>query len=423
MKILLVSNIEWDDRNAFGNTVSNFFSGWPDTEFASIYGRSSLPNNDLCSKYYSVTIKDIVKNMLKPKKIGRQFTLSRKTYSVGRNAEKELIAKLHKSRFYAFVLFCADSLYKSKSWLNKRYGNFVTEFNPDIVFVFGLGDSFLLRNAAYIKSITSAKLVTFVADDTRKMYLHRGVLNQRRLNNLDKLIRLSDKVYGASEMLATEYTDIYKIPIKPLYKGCGFMPIVDKTHNPCEILYAGNLYYGRTEVLACLANAIAHINETSSNKYHLSIYSNSVVSNQEKESLNISGSSTLYPAISYQEVMNLMNRSTIVLHVESFLPNQIEKVRLSFSTKIIDCMQSGSVLLVIGPEGIASVEYVKGIPGAIVITDINDIERTLISVIDKADMLNARAQSIRAYSIEKHSIDNNRERLMGDFQRLLTVKD
>lgn len=422
MRILVISNIEWDDRNAFGNTTSNFFGDWKDTDFASIYGRTSLPSNKVCSKYFSITINDIVKHLLTPWKIGATPTIELSSSSQ-QASEKNTISKIQRSGFYRVISFIVDSFYKSTIWINKKYKCFVSDFNPDVVFLFGKGDSFLLANAQYIKSQYGSKVVTFIGDDVRSDYLHKGLLNKRRLNNLSKLLTLSDRVYGTSEELSQEYSNVYGIKVDTLYKGCDFMPIIEKINNPCEILYAGNLYYGRADVLACLAKAIAHINETSSNKFHLSIYSNSVISNQEKESLNISGSSTLYPAISYQEVMNLMNRSNIVLHVESFLPDQIEKVRLSFSTKIIDCMQSGSVLMVIGPEGISSVEYVKNIPGAIVITDINDIEDTLTNAINGMDSLNARAQSIRAYSMKKHSIANNREKLMDDFQRLITVKD
>lgn len=423
MRILVISVIEWDDRNAFGNTVSNFFGQWPYTEFASIYGRSSMPSNDVCRKYYRIDIKDVVKHFLMPQRIGEYFTLSHSTIHNAGNSEKSLISKIQRSIIYKAVLYCVDTLYRSERWLNKHYKKFVTDFNPDFVFVFGKGDSFLLSNALYIKKHTSAQIATFIADDVLTDYCKDGLLNRRLKGNLDLLIKNSDIVYGASEELAKEYSLNYGINVTPLYKGCAFIPIAVKTYNPCEILYAGNLYYGRADVLARLATAIAHINETSSDKYHLSIYSNSVISEQEKDSLNITGSSTLYPAVSYQDVMRLMNQSAIVLHVESFLPDQIEKVRLSFSTKIIDCMQSGSVLMVIGPEGISSVEYVKKIPGSIVITDLNNIESTLINVRGSIDSLNERAQSIRVYSMENHDIQKNRERLMVDFQQLLTVKD
>lgn len=418
MKILLLSNIEWDTRNAFGNTVSNFFGGWPDDEFASIYGRSSMPSNTDCKTYYRISAKSLLRFFLHPQKIGDSFTLNANIQN-GNDSEKQAISKIQHSPLYSIVRYWIDVLYGFVRWQNEKYKNFVTKFNPDIVFLFGIGDAFLFKNASFIKEHTSAKVVTFIADDVRKSYQHNGLFNRRRLKNLDKLIQLSDKVYGATRELAYEYSSVYNITIDPLYKGCTFMPIVEKSHDICEILYAGNLHYGRAEVLSKLAEAISLCNKKTDHKCHLSIYSNTIISDNKRKMLDWPTVSTLHSAVPYIEVMELMNKASIVLHVESFQPDQIEKVRLSFSTKIIDCMQSGSVLMVIGPNGISSVEYAKKIPGVIVVDDISKIETTLSDITLEPGELIKRAESIRDYSIKHHDIETNRDKLKNDFLRLI----
>jgi len=197
------------------------------------------------------------------------------------------------------------------------------------------------------------------------------------------------------------------------------MPIVDKSHNICEILYAGNLHYGRVEVLSKLAEAISICNATTAQKCHLSIYSNTIISDNERKLLDWPIVSSLYSAVPYKEVMELMNKASIVLHVESFQQDQIEKVRLSFSTKIIDCMQSGSVLMVVGPNGVSSVEYAKRIPGVITITSLNNLRTGLADVLSEIDTLKERALSIRNYSMSHHNIDDNRNKLRNDFSKLI----
>lgn len=62
---------------------------------------------------------------------------------------------------------------------------------------------------------------------------------------------------------------------------------------------------------------------------------------------------------SYDEIKHIMHEADVVLHVESFDEKSIETVKYSFSTKIIDCLQSGSQILGVGPSGIASIEYLK----------------------------------------------------------------
>jgi len=418
MRVLVLSCVEWDDRNAFGNTVSNFFGGWPDDEFASIYGRSSMPSNTVCKAYYRITVKSLVRFFFHPQKIGYSFTLNENRPKES-DSEKKTISKIQHSPLYSFIRLCADVLYGSVKWQNERLSDFITNFNPDIVFLFCIGDTFLLNNVSFIKKHTSAKVVTFIADDVRGAYKHAGLFNRRRLKNFDKLIQLSDKVYGATEELAREYSSLYSITIDPLYKGCSFMPIVDKSHNICEILYAGNLHYGRVEVLSKLAEAISICNATTAQKCHLSIYSNTIISDNERKLLDWPIVSSLYSAVPYKEVMELMNKASIVLHVESFQQDQIEKVRLSFSTKIIDCMQSGSVLMVVGPNGVSSVEYAKRIPGVITITSLNNLRTGLADVLSEIDTLKERALSIRNYSMSHHNIDDNRNKLRNDFSKLI----
>lgn len=414
-KILIVSCIEWDDRNAFGNTISNFFDTWDDVEYASIYTRSSLPSNNICKRYYRVTIKDILKNLFSRKQIGQELRLDGELYH-GRSSERNLINRIKRSKMYGIISYIIDTFYLSKLWINSKYKRFIHDFAPDIVFLFGKGDSFLINNAEYIKKHIGAKVVTFVADDVLYDYNGLGILNKRRRLNLSRLINISDKLYGASDELSRKYSKLYNTHFTTHYKGCHFMPMVTKTHNPCEIVYAGNLYYGRVDVLIKLAQAIKTINAVYPNKYHLSIYSSTDITPEQRVELDVPHVSKLNPSVSYSEVMTLMNEASIVLHVESFLPSEMEKVKFSFSTKIIDCLQSGSVPMVIGPEEQSSVRYLKHIPGVIVINNIADIGQTLDMNLNS---LLSQALKVREYSILHHDINVTRQSFKEDLINLI----
>ena len=52
MRILVISRNAWDDTNAIGNTMSNFFGGIDNVVFASMYFRSATPNNRLRKRNY-----------------------------------------------------------------------------------------------------------------------------------------------------------------------------------------------------------------------------------------------------------------------------------------------------------------------------------------------------------------------------------
>lgn len=63
----------------------------------------------------------------------------------------------------------------------------------------------------------------------------------------------------------------------------------------------------------------------------------------------------------------------IVLHLESFDDVEKEKTRLSFSTKIVDCLNSGRALMAIGWDRAACIDYLIKNDAAMVATDVNGI--------------------------------------------------
>lgn len=67
MNVLVFSEASWDDKNSFGNTVSNFFSGkvWEEDRFCNFYARKQMPDNTLLVDYYNLSAFDIVKGILR----------------------------------------------------------------------------------------------------------------------------------------------------------------------------------------------------------------------------------------------------------------------------------------------------------------------------------------------------------------------
>ena len=109
----------------------------------------------------------------------------------------------------------------------------------------------------------------------------------------------------------------------------------------------------------------------------------------------------------YSFIKEQLAQADIVLHVESFENSQILKTKYSFSTKIIDGLQSGSVLLAIGPKEVASIRYIQKIPGTYVISDIEKINQELDSVFGNSHEYVDRAEKIRQYAEEYHDSKEN----------------
>lgn len=416
MNILVISNIEWSDANAFGNTVSNFFVGF-DAEFSCVYRRSSMPNNSICQKYYTITTKDCLKNIFAKENIGRQFdyadTITAQTKKGNHSGtERKLIGFMHRFGL-SFLRDVDDWLFCCRRWDNHRFRWFIESVKPDVVFTFISPSKPILQLLEAVKRYSpGCKIIASVVDDVY------GVSRKAKRRCIEKQIEMCNRLYGASEEICTEYGKLFNRTFAPLYKGCTFENhVVKKSSKKIHFVYAGNLYYGRAETLAALAAAIVKHNQTSSSKVELCIYTATEVSDKLRTKLHINGASMLCSSKPYAEIKKIMQDAHVVLHVESFEPKQIEVVKYSFSTKLIDCLQSGSVMMAIGPESIASIRYAAHVPGAVCVTDLAMLDG-VVDALTTADLF-SMAQATRQFAIKNHDAKELCRRLVADFAKTI----
>lgn len=417
MNILVLSNIEWSDNNAFGNTMSNLFSGISDVELASLYRRSSLPNNSVCKKYYKISVSSVLKKIFSPEKIGTYFETDGETSGnkmESDDSEKKAISFVHKFKLNNVLYFAEDMLFATKRWENDKFKSFINDFKPDIVFSFAKASkTHLLFINTVKKYCPECKSVSFIVDDicsAFKSKKHKSIIAGQ--------LRQAAKVYAITPSLKRKYEELFAVEIDILTKGCDFtLPVKEKHNSVKTMVYAGNLLYGRDKTLIELSREIKAHNANSENKLFLKIYSPTIVDESVKYALSIPDASEFMGAKPYDEIVEILNDADLSLHVESFDEKQKEIVKHSFSTKITDCLQSGSVLFSIGPDGLASIDAAKSIDGAFCAT--NSIEiKTAIKQIADADLYD-NAKRIRAYSLDNFAIDRIQKKLVDDFKTIV----
>lgn len=422
MNIIVISNAAWDDKNSSGNTYSNLFSDWKEATFHSMYSREQLPANNCCSSYYCVSPFNLLKNIITPWKIGVEFNNKNIPYQKTSAHSENLVKAEVDGCFKRIILLLIDFFYLSGIWLNKKTKNYIARCNPDIVVMTGVSEAYRFVLSKYIKKNTKAKLVTYIVDDTYNTEKNSGTfLGYLRSKRYEKIFRMSDKVYGISKEMCKAYEKEFGCKVSLLTKGCRLNTPKNYVNDPLQFVYAGNLLYGRDEVLSVIAKCLAVINN-SSPKAELSIYTNTMITPQLSTKLNIDGASTLYSARPYDEIMEIMRKADVVLHVESFEPEQINLVRYSFSTKITDCLQSGSVLMAIGPNGISSIEYPKTIPGAIVVENVSELSEVIVSLAKKPESLIERAKKSNEFALKNLDVSVVRNNLKNDFKHIINEK-
>ena len=417
MNILVITKAAWDDRIASGNTLSNFFDGWDGVNFFCLYSRDAEPNNNICKEYYSISPLSITKHFFHPVKIGRRFIFNQpdKNSSHGTNEEKMISVVKRKKSFFEFIYYL---LYATNIWNNKRFKRFITDCAPDIVFCFGQNDPLTYKAVKYIKKNTTARIISYFVDDLyRDNYSVLNILQQLKNRYLMRIAQMSDLCYAISQKMCNEYTHLYGKTFRLLHKGCDISHTKSYVNSPIKFVYAGNLFYHRDRILGELAKVIEKINN-GGKKAYLDIYSGTPVNNEILSLLNIEGSSKLHKAQSFEEIKQIMRESDIVLHVESFDEKQMKLVRLSFSTKITDCMQSGSMMMAIGPNTIASIDYATRIPGCVVVSNLDNLEATIRGLIDCNITIIENAIKTNEFAKKFVDINQLRNRLKLEFKSL-----
>ena len=402
MKILVITRNAWDDTNAIGNTLSNFFGGVEDVEFSAIYFRSARPNNAYCKKYYHTSETEILKKWFKPADIGRSFSVSDSHVCTEhkKNKEKTVIRAIHK---YGLKLAykVSDALWYSEKWINKRLDDFIEEFDPDLVVTFVKSAPQYYLTIKHLREKYNVPLFSWIADDEYSALLKNKA--KREIENLRYILNESAVVKGCSEELCEYYNSVFGCNATPLYKSCDLSaPIKERSNETTTIVYAGNLLYGRAEIISRFAGVVESL-EKEDRKISLEIYSNTELLGSEVQKYFPTQTAKYMGRKPYEFIKNRLSEADIVLHVESFEDEEILKTKYSFSTKIIDYLQSGSVLLAIGPEVLSSIKYISRIPGACVINDMDNVYSSLKNLLDNPISLHKRATEIREFAQLYHN--------------------
>lgn len=424
MNIFVVSEAAWNTSNSVGNTLTNWFANWPDTNIYHFYARHQNPDTDIVNAYYRVSALEVLKCAFTMKNSGSilnaQDVYGNVMGGSDNDKERQLITKLHKSR-NELVYWCMEQIWLTKKWMNQRFASFLEDHQPDILFAFATSPYVLAPMIEYIKrKKINTKIVLYIADDVLSGFSQHAWFRKTYLKKkFDYCISQADKLYGASVEMAAVYADRYKKPVTPLYKGCAFeLPIRIDVSKPIKIVYAGNLLFGRDQTIACILSALKRINSVET-KVVMEVYSNMLLTTDVQRKLFDEKNVFFRGTLPYQEIKKVLNSADIVVHIESFNEEKIKEVKYSFSTKIIDCLQSGSYFLGIGPKGISSIEYIRKIPGTTVIDSIDGIADGIENLVMHPELLVAGKQNTRAYAEKVHSIDVVRKGLQDDFLSLL----
>jgi len=108
MKILLLTIDVWNDSTNGNNCYTNWFENF-DAEFANIYLGPGVPDNNICTKYFQVSDKMMVRSFWGPK-AGRIFEMDVSVKKQGINTTSQTVEEYDANLYKQIKKYASEPL-------------------------------------------------------------------------------------------------------------------------------------------------------------------------------------------------------------------------------------------------------------------------------------------------------------------------
>ncbi len=415
-RVLVISHNVFGSTSNMGRTLANFFEGYPAECLAQLYFHSQHPTLNICDRYYRVTDFDVLKK--KKKETGMVFEsedikkdLTNDRIDSGRQAEIYQLGRKRKPYMY----IARNLLWGTKKWKNQKLLNWIDSFDPQVIF-FASGDyAFAYRIAMEIAEYKKIPIITYVCDDyyflkqrsISPLYWFSCVQRHKAMKKLfarhRSLVAICDKI---SEDYGKEFgvNGFTVMTGSALVGECG---IAHEKQDVPRISYIGNLGLNRHEMLTQIGKTLLKLYN---GEILIDVYSEEKNEQILKEMTEENGI-RFQGRVSYDEVLRVMKKSDILLHVESMDKKSRERVKYSVSTKVADSLASGVCLFAYGPEEVASMQYLLKNNCAAVVTNYNELETRLKEVVENCEIRNQYAKCGIEVAEKNHSLEKNSSKI------------
>ena len=412
MRVLIVSHNVFDKTNNMGKTLLSYFSDFQPEEIAQFYIHSKAPADaSVCRNYYRFTDKDAIRSLIPFGENGTVFgsmDIQPEEADSGADAGLAEAAYRFGTKRTAGIFAARNLLWKLARWDTKAFRRWLDDFGPDVIF-FASGDySFSYDIALAAAEHTGKPLVVLCVDD---FYLHNRnggtafgrLVHRRFMRTVRKTMDRAGEVFVISQSMKEEYEKLFGKRCRVLHTPAENREVPAGEQK--QLSYIGNLGLNRHRQLIDMGRALKDLDCPDCPRW-IDVYSGERNPEILKDLTEENGI-RFHGMISPEEVLEVMGRSMAVIHTESFDADMVSIVRFSVSTKIAESMMYGPCLIAYGPEGIASVDYLKRNGAAFVISDPGDLSDGLRRILTDGALREKIVENARALAQKNHNNEVN----------------
>ena len=425
-KVLLFSYSGFSDENANGITMKNLLSAFVPEEKAEFYCDVQPPDYTAAHHYFRVTDTQMLKAFF-GKKTRRVFEFDSNA-SGGQNAPqaaksagspKRIPVWLKKYKYNFALKWLREHLWRLSPWGHRRLKEWIREFAPDAI-VYMVGESiFMDKLVLRTCNDLNVPLVLYNGEAYRIIDLNkRHGLERAYYRRVEKLYEtLHDRaelvIYNC-EMLKNDYEAMYTAKSKAIiaYNSAACSHTPSRPGESVTITYFGNLGVGRSDTLLQVARILGRIDP----ELRLDIYGNAMPEAAQRfhETDNI----RYHGFVNAEQLHEIVERSDILLHVESFDDQIIPKLKYAFSTKIAQCLCAGRCFVSFAPTGTASSQYLRSAEGALLVSEETELEALLRKLVENPTLRQEYAQKAAATGLKNHRMETTAQRVRQEIEGL-----
>lgn len=404
-----------------GKTLLSLFSEFKKEELCQLYTNPALPNQDICKSYYRITDKAVLKGVFQRRV--EAGTVSVQKAIDGMTRKKPSNPKNRQPHREIF----RDIIWQLSPWYSSNLKTWLSEQKPTCIFVAIGSGKFLYELALKIANNYHIPIVTYICDDYYFMepcYSACGKIWKKLLvKKTNQLISASQILVTICEELGAQYGNYFHKDYCTIMTGTNYMvlSVVNVKNEIKSLSYFGRLNINRFRSLAEIALTLDMINHEKGTNIVLEIYSEEP-SETVRKAFDGVQSVKFCGFLNGKDFSKKFFNSDILVHVEAFDRQSVERVRFSVSTKIADSLASGIPLFAYGPEEVASIQHLVRNQCAIVSTSkenlkmnletmlFNEHERNLVShrALQTAELYhNPKVVSLKLYECLKQVQKNS----------------
>ncbi len=416
-KILVIANNSLSENNSNGRTLSGFLKGWDKNNIAQIYISGEIPNSKVCDKFYRITDKEVLKGVFNKTSVRKEI---KNIYGNPNSNPQRTISG--RKTIIKFVM--RDMLWGTNVWWNKRLKCWIKNFNPDMILFFAGESAFTFKMTLKIAKHYNLPIVVYNSEGyyfKEKNYLkNSGALSdiiypiyRYNCNRVfTKVMKKSSHTVYINDKLKNEYDKEFGLPSTTIHTASDIsVGSFEKNNKIPVVSYLGNLGVDRHIALVEIAEALKAINHD----YKLNVYGK-IPNDDVKKAFEECTAINYCGVVPYSEVVDIMHKSDLLVHGESFDEFTRWDLKYAFTTKIADSLSCGTCFFVYAPKELACTEYLLENECACVVTEKDKLKESLEKILTDEILRKKYIQNGLKIAGQNHDAKKNCEK----FQKILT---